>query len=86
MIPDRYVIESQPDLPVMHEYGYLKALAHYRADTYRGKIVLMTTQELYRKEPHDGWSEFARARLEIHQIVVDHNTCMKEHEETTPTP
>ncbi len=84
MIHDRYD-EKNLGRPTGHagNQRYLKALAHYRAETYRGKMVLMTTQDLYRKNPTMGWSEFAAGGLEIHQIAGDHNTCMKEHAETT---
>ena len=86
MIGDRYVNKNLVRSPGHSaSCGYLKALAHYRAATYPGKLILMATDEIYRQNPTMGWSEFARGGLEIHQIPGDHFTCVKEHAETTGT-
>jgi thioesterase domain-containing protein len=84
MIHDRYATKNL-GRPLGHarSYGYLKALAHYQAESYPGKIVLMATEEIYLKNPTMGWGEFASGGLEIHQIAGDHHTCVKEHAETT---
>ncbi len=84
MLDDRYATKDIARVPgYANSYGYLKAVADYRAEIYTGKIVLMATEEIYRKNPTMGWSEFAHGGLEIYQIAGDHITCMKEQAETT---
>jgi thioesterase domain-containing protein len=62
--------------------NYRRTVRLHRPQPYEGKIEILVSERLHRRDPTLGWNKLARNGLYIHPLPGDHLTYIRDHTET----
>jgi len=59
--------------------SYGRCLLRYRPKPYRGRILLLVSEEFYRRNPTLGWHRLALGGIDVHRLPGNHFSYIREH-------